>query len=103
MKLSEHHAELATAVHLGRIPTKAFMPGTPANALDGQLSWPTETISVFHPPDRRRDKGAKGSTNCPRPPERLACCASISGSWQNDLHFSPSSRLEIATASRSQQ
>jgi hypothetical protein len=27
MKLSAHDAELATAVHLGRIPTKAFMPG----------------------------------------------------------------------------
>src|SRR5271154_898750 len=82
MKLFRHMTRSSPQLsHLGRIPTKAFMPGGPSQC----PGWPIELAYRKRFQFSTRDKGAKGSTNCPRPPERLACCASISGSWQNDL------------------
>jgi hypothetical protein len=47
LKLSARDAELATAVHLGRIRDESFHARTPVNALDGQLRWAYRTDFNF--------------------------------------------------------
>jgi hypothetical protein len=61
MKLLAHDAELATAVHLGRILAKAFIPSTPANALTIEF-YLLKTTLIFPPNDGAEVRVPKDST-----------------------------------------